>query len=243
MSSPLKSVIFAFVLCLVCSILLTAASTGLKERQGRNVNLDRQKNILKSVGLIDENRRYLALEIEKRFAENIRLLHVNEKGEIASKKKTDQRVLPIYVYEKSGAIESYIVPIDTRGLWGRILGYLAIQKDGSTISGFTVYKHAETPGLGGEIEKRWFQKNFVGKKIVNQDQEFVSVSIAKGAVKGQIPKDAQANYVDGISGATLTGKYLSAGLKDILQDYEPVSIRFRKDHVRTANSLTDRKKN
>jgi Na+-transporting NADH:ubiquinone oxidoreductase subunit C len=228
-------VIFAFTLCLVCSILLTAASTGLKERQGRNINIDRQKNILKSVGLIDENRRYAPKEIEKRFVENIRLLHVNKEGEISSKKRKGQRVLPIYVYEKSGAIESYIIPIDSRGLWGRILGYLAIQKDGSTISGFTVYKHAETPGLGGEIERSWFQKNFVGKKIVNQDHEFVSISIAKGAVKRQISEDAQANYVDGISGATLTGKYLSAGLKDILQDYEPVSIRFRKDHVREAN--------
>jgi Na+-transporting NADH:ubiquinone oxidoreductase subunit C len=243
MSSPLKSVTFAFILCLVCAILLTAASTGLKERQGRNINLDRQKNILKSVGLIDENRRYLPVEIEKRFAENIRLLHVNEKGEIASKKITDQRVLPIYVYEKSGAIESYIVPIDTRGLWGRILGYLAIQKDGSTISGFTVYKHAETPGLGGEIETRWFQKNFVGKKIINQNNEFVSVSIVKGAVKGQIPKKIRANYVDGISGATLTGRYLSAGIKDILQDYEPVSIRFRKGSVKALNSSADPKKN
>ena len=102
MSSPLKSVIFAITLCLVCSILLTAASIGLKERQGFNINTDRQKNILKSVGLIDENHRYVPEEIERRFTESIRLLHVTEDGEISSKKIIDQRVLPIYVYEKSG---------------------------------------------------------------------------------------------------------------------------------------------
>jgi Na+-transporting NADH:ubiquinone oxidoreductase subunit C len=112
------------------------------------------------------------------------------------------------------------------------MGYLAIESDGSTISGFTVYKHAETPGLGGEIEKDWFQKNFVGKKIVDQNGDFVSVSIAKGKVSDSIPKEQQANFVDGISGATLTGKYLSAGVKQILEDYEPVSIRFRKNRMK-----------
>jgi Na+-transporting NADH:ubiquinone oxidoreductase subunit C len=47
-----------------------------------------------------------------------------------------------------------------------------------------------------------------------------------------IPEPKRDNYVDGISGATLTGKYLSAGLKDILQDYEPVAIEFRQKNLR-----------
>jgi Na+-transporting NADH:ubiquinone oxidoreductase subunit C len=37
--------------------------------------------------------------------------------------------------------------------------------------------------------------------------------------------------VDGISGATLTGKFLSEGLKDILLDYEPVSVQFRQNRM------------
>ncbi len=226
---------FAVSLCAVCSILLTAASSGLKARQERNIDIDRQKNILKSVGLIDEDRRYRPEDIETRFTESIRLLHVDDEGRLSPEQAQDRGLLPIYVFEKSGSIESYIIPIESRGLWGRIFGYMAIEKDGSTISGFTVYKHAETPGLGGEIEKKWFQKNFVGKKIVNQDREFVSISIAKGVVKGKIPEDAAPNYVDGISGATLTGKYLSAGLKDTLESYEPVSIRFRQDRVRAVD--------
>jgi Na+-transporting NADH:ubiquinone oxidoreductase subunit C len=46
-----------------------------------------------------------------------------------------------------------------------------------------------------------------------------------------IPPQKQPNYVDGISGATLTGRYLSAGLREVLEDYEPVSIRFRKNLI------------
>jgi Na+-transporting NADH:ubiquinone oxidoreductase subunit C len=46
-----------------------------------------------------------------------------------------------------------------------------------------------------------------------------------------VPPEAQANYVDGISGATLTGQFLTAGLKTILRDYEPVSLQFRNNKV------------
>ena len=95
------------------------------------------------------------------------------------------------------------------------------------MAGFTVYKHSETPGLGGEIEKRWFQKNWIGKRIVDQAGEFVSVGIAKGKVEVTVPEQQRPHYVDGISGATLTGNYLTAGIREILEKYEPVSIKFR----------------
>jgi len=116
-------------------------------------------------------------------------------------------------------------------LWGRILGYMAIRKDGTTIAGFTVYKHSETPGLGGEIEKEWFQRNFTGKRIADQNGEFVSIAIAKGTVAQTVSKEKQHNWVDGISGATLTGKFLTASMKKNLLTYEPVAIRFRSNRI------------
>jgi Na+-transporting NADH:ubiquinone oxidoreductase subunit C len=152
---------------------------------------------------------------------------VDSKGTIVKKSQKAKKKLPVYIYMKNDRIESYILPIDSRGLWGRILGYLALKNDGSTIVGFTVYKHSETPGLGGEIEKRWFQKNFEGKKIVSRTGNFLSISIVKGGLMNTVPENRRINYVDGISGATLTGKYLSSGLKDILLEYEPVSLKFR----------------
>jgi Na+-transporting NADH:ubiquinone oxidoreductase subunit C len=108
---------------------------------------------------------------------------------------------------------------------------MAIENDGKTVAGFSVYSHNETPGLGGEIEKPWFQKNFVGKKIVDEKGNFVSVGIAKGHVADVIASDRQSNYVDGISGASLTGKFLTGGLKTVLTEYEPLSEQFRKGAV------------
>ena len=231
MSSRLKSILFAAALCLVCSIILTTASTGLRSFQEKNMRIDKHRNILRSVGLVEEGRKYAADTIKSMYAEYIVPRWVDRSGRLIEESKRGESDFPLYIYQKEGQIEAYIVPFNSRGLWGRIYGYLAIDNDGSTITGFTVYKHSETPGLGGEIEKAWFQKNWVGKKIVDRSGEFVSVSIVKGAVRDTVPPPEQSHYVDGISGATMTGKYLTAGLREILEHYEPVSIRFRRNLV------------
>ncbi|MCP4368246.1 MAG: FMN-binding protein [Deltaproteobacteria bacterium] len=241
MSDQLRSILFAAATCLVCTISLTAASTGLKGLQQKNIAMDRQKNILKSVGLIHDNVGYTHEEINKLYTDNIKYIWVDSQGSIINKDQKAPKKLPVYIYMKNDRIESYILPIDSMGLWGRILGYLALKNDGSTIAGFTVYKHSETPGLGGEIEKRWFQKNFEGKKIVNRKGNFLSISIAKGGIGDTVADDRRMNVVDGISGATLTGKYLSTGLRNILLEYEPVSLKFRtKKLLRLTTGQTSR---
>ncbi len=231
MNSSLKSIGFAAAMCVVCSILLTTASSGLQHFQQRNVLLDKKKNVLKSVGLVDEEADLSSAEIESLYALKIRPLWIDRTGSIVDEDRRQGDELPMYLYLQDDQIQAYILPIDSRGLWGRILGYLAIKPDGSTVAGFTVYKHSETPGLGGEIEKRWFQRNWVGKQITNRQGSLVSITVAKGAVADRVEKEKQIHYVDGISGATLTGKYLSGGVKKILDQYEPISIRFRQNQV------------
>ncbi|MDM8518192.1 FMN-binding protein, partial [Desulfobacterales bacterium HSG16] len=182
MSDQLKSIFFAAATAVICSLLLSGASVGLSGYKMRNIALDRQKNILLAAGLIHEDGSYLPENIEKIFSENIRTCKIDAAGRIISEKEGQPNQLPVSLYMKNGEVFAYIIPIDTQGLWGKIHGYLALEKDGSTIIGFTVYKHSETPGLGGEIEKAWFSKNFKGKKIVDRTGNFVSISIARGKV-------------------------------------------------------------
>lgn len=233
MSSSLRSLVFAVVTGLVCASLLTAAATGLRPFQEANMELDRQHNILGAVGLIDPASLPDPAAIQALYAEKIRPLWVDRSGRLLDKAGSPED-LPLYLCLEGQDLTAYVIPIDTRGLWGQIKGYLAVEKDGSTIAGFTVFKHAETPGLGGEIEKRWFQKNFAGKRIVNRAGQFVSVAVAKGKVGESVPADLRDHYVDGISGATLTGKYLSGGLKKVLGDYEPVAVQFRQNRYPQA---------
>lgn len=233
MSASIKSLLFALGLCVVCSLLLTAASSGLRPWQERNALADRHRNILAAAGVIQEGRGYSAGEIERLYRERIRPLRVDPAGNILEDPDPARSaaVLPIYLTVEGADIRGYIVPIESRGVWGPIHGYLALDRDGKTVKGFAVYRHSETPGLGGEIEKKWFRENWVGKKIATREGRFVSVGIAKGRAEGAVPEERRPHYVDGISGATLTGKYLSAGIRDTLSRYEPVSIKFRKNQL------------
>jgi Na+-transporting NADH:ubiquinone oxidoreductase subunit C len=231
MSNYVKSIFFAAVLSLVCGSLLTLASTGLKEYQLKNIELDKNINILTSVGLLVGKDAVTPETVERLYSENIQQIWIDADGNIISEQTKGKDDLPVYLFSQQGKIQAYIIPVHSRGLWGKISGYLAIKNDGATLSGFTVYSHQETPGLGGEIEKKWFQKNFEGKKIVDDQGNFVSVAIAKGSVKDRIPESRQKNFVDGISGASMTGNFLSAGLKQTLSQYEPFSEKFRKNDV------------
>ena len=120
MSDRLKSIIFALVLCTVISILLTAASTGLQRFQEKNVFLDRQKNILKSIGLIGEDREYSPDEIEQMYKQNIQAVWADPSGKIIENPVSGEQDLPVYLYTKGNTVKAYVIPINSRGLWGRI---------------------------------------------------------------------------------------------------------------------------
>jgi len=232
MSNHFKSIIFAAVMSIICSSLLTLASAGLKVYQLKNMALDRQKNILKSVGLVEEDQAPNPDTLAKRYAERIQQMWVDAQGRLVTAEQKGPNDLSVYLHVKDGAVQAYIIPVDSRGLWGRISGYLALENDGITVAGFTVYNHQETPGLGGEIEQNWFQKNFAGKKILDEKGNLVSVTIAKGAAADKIPQSRRQYYVDGISGASMTGKFLSEGIKQTLIEYEPLSKRFREKKLK-----------
>ncbi len=82
MSDSLKSLIFAGIMCLVCSVLLTTASTGLQHFQEKNIILDKQKNILKSVGLIQKGETYSPELIARMYLDNIKPIWVDSEGRL-----------------------------------------------------------------------------------------------------------------------------------------------------------------
>ena len=91
--------------------------------------------------------------------------------------KSVTKYLPLFYHSLKNV---YIFPISGKGLWSTLFGFLALDSDKNTVKGITFYKHKETPGLGGEVDKEWFQRNFIGKKIFNSDDNLVSVEVLKG---------------------------------------------------------------
>ena len=218
---------FAATVTIVCSVLLAGAATLLRPRQIENEELDKKKNILTSVNIRPaEGESFSRQEIQELYNKYIKGVVVDEQGIIVEGKtpdnidlKTDTGLYPLYEYVRDDQPQAYILPVSGKGLWSTIYGYLALDTDCSTIKGITFYKHGETPGLGGEISKDWFTANFVGKKIRDAEGNLVSIQVVKGKVR---EGDPQAYHeVDGISGATLTGRGVTNFLRSELKKYEP----------------------
>lgn len=102
-----------------------------------------------------------------------------------------------------------------QGLWGPIWGYIAINNDGSTIYGAYFSHQGETPGLGAEIEKPDFQNRFIDKCLF-KDGDYRPVTVVKA---GQHPIGNE-DYIDGISGGTITSKGVAAMLANCLAPYK-----------------------
>ncbi len=114
--------------------------------------------------------------------------------------KRKARYAAVYVLEKAdGTVDRVVLPVHGYGLWSTLYGFLAVEGDGNTILGLTFYEHAETPGLGGEVDNPKWKRQWPGKKIFESDGN-VGITVTKGGAA-----DAGSDYeIDGLSGATLT---------------------------------------
>jgi Na+-transporting NADH:ubiquinone oxidoreductase subunit C len=122
--------------------------------------------------------------------------------DIASIKRLEN-FAAIYTIEKDGNVETMVLPVHGYGLWSTLYGFVALDGDLETIVGFGFYSHAETPGLGGEVDNPAWKAQWVGKKLYDTKGE-LAIQVVKGK---SAPGDM--NSVDGLSGATLTSRGVS----------------------------------
>lgn len=227
--------LFAFAVCVTCSLALSIVSEGLKEKKDLNVALDVKKNILKAVRLQTPlPAKAQANEVLDIYAMKIKEKVVDAQGQIVEGKRPDdieegEALYPMYVYKEGGWTVAYCFPIVGKGLWSTIYGYFSLESDAITVRGVTFYKHGETPGLGAEIEKDWFQDNYKGKKIWDvKGNKLVPIKVVKGKVEHVVPKAEAPFNVDGISGATMTSKGITAMIDRWVRVYEPFFKKIRK---------------
>lgn len=222
--SNVYTIIYIIVLVVVVGAALAFTAMGLKPKQVENANADKMKQILASV-LITPEKDQIVTDFDKYITEQ---LVVNQQGEkvgddafsvnvAVQSKITDmaKRELPVYVCTLSQGDVKYILPLYGAGLWGPIWGYVSFNSDGSTIYGAYFAHEGETPGLGAEIEKPAFSSQFEGKQVF-KDGKFLPIEVVKGGVA---PADG-ADYVDGISGGTITSKGVGAMLSNCLEPYQ-----------------------
>lgn len=224
--STAKTIKVALALCIVCSVVVSTAAVMLKPAQDRNVAMDRKRNILAAAGMYEEG-----VDIDQQFEQiSARLVdlrtgqfsdsfEVDGFNQVRSAREPDmsealsadidtanlgriEHYAVVYLVGDESDPEIVILPVRGAGLWGPMLGFLALKEDLNTVAGLGFYDHKETPGLGGEIDNpRW--KGLWPDKSAYRDGE-VALTVIKGTADRSGPNIAY--QVDGLSGATLTGR-------------------------------------
>ncbi|MCM8531857.1 MAG: NADH:ubiquinone reductase (Na(+)-transporting) subunit C, partial [Lentisphaeraceae bacterium] len=147
----------------------------------------------------------------------LKLLDLENQIKKFSDEEADKRKYPIYAFYGSKAdfdakkATTFVIPVYGYGLWSNCYGVLALNSTGDTVENLVYYKHGETPGLGGEIEKDYFTDPFKGKKVFNAKGE-----VALKTTKGELNE----NTVPAVSGATFTMDGVDNMLKKFLTIYD-----------------------
>lgn len=226
-------ILFAIGLTVVFGGALSLASVGLKPLQDKQVEIDTKKKILGAVmdisAINDPN------EILKVYSEKVSSIVVDingneikndEKGNAIvaekvniqknSKFAPEERQYPVFMFSENGSsVDAYILPTFGAGLWDWISGYVALEKDLNTVMGVALDHKGETPGLGARITDASVQSRYIGKKIFDEKGSLVGVNMLKGEGNSGL----NDHQIDGMSGATITGKGVNAMLKSYLECY------------------------
>ncbi len=225
-NSNIYVILYASVMVILVAIGLAFTSQALKERQTNNENIDRMRQILRSLQVDVEADQ--AIDTYNSIIKDAYL--VDKSGEVVAGSEgtgvkdaaflaslptlTKSTEYPVYVAEIDGETK-YVLGMYGAGLWGPIWGYIALDKDADTIYGVDFSHASETPGLGAEIVHTPFRSQFENKHIY-RDGELRSIAVVK---RGK--DDSRRDYVDGISGGTLTSHGVQEMLSECLSLYEP----------------------
>ncbi len=195
MKSNLFTVIFAIVMGVVCSLVLTAVAQWITPRREANEKAERYRNVLEifniSVAEAAANQ-----DIIRTFEEKVTIV------------PNDRPNPDYYLYDQFIAI-----PAQGPGLWGPIEGLIGLAPDRVTITAVSFYKQEETPGLGGEIAGKDFTDRFINKKLFDTQGQPALELVRPGTSEG-------AYQLDAISGATMTSDKVQALITAAAQKFK-----------------------
>lgn len=223
------TLLVALSVCLVCAIVVSAAAVSLRPMQQQNVVEDMKRNILAAAGMLDRGRsvaeqfeiietRVVELasgqfadhidpdEFDQRKAaqEPASSRRLSSDADMAGIRRLEDYSLVYIVRGADDSIETLILPVRGYGLWSTMYGFLALEGDLNTVTGLGFYEHAETPGLGGEIDNPRWQQQWIGRKVFDGNSD-LALSVRRGVAErtNDFERD---HYIDGLSGATLTSR-------------------------------------
>ncbi|MDX1363817.1 Na(+)-translocating NADH-quinone reductase subunit C [Arenibacter latericius] len=241
------TVIFATVMVVIVGSVLAFLASSLSGKISENERLEKQQNILYAMG-VNENgddegsvnfisTSEVAAEFDKYIKEQLviqgdditkddKAYLIDLKKEESLAKAGEVRRLPLFVGEKDGK-EYYIIPMRGKGLWDAIWGFMSL--DANMVVQGVFFDHAgETPGLGANINQRYFMDDFIGESVLDNGR-YAGIEVAKGN-NDPTNERKDDNAVDALAGSTITGNGVTAMIRETLNLYKPYleTIRVKK---------------
>lgn len=222
-----RTIAVAVALCVVCSVIVSTAAVLLRPAQVANKSLDFKRNILLAANMLEDG-----VSVEEQFSVvDVKVIDlstgkytdaISGEGYDQIKAAKDSKLSDslsaemdiaglsrrekysmVYLVREQGKLTKVVLPIRGYGLWSTLKGFVALEADLNTVIGLGYYEHGETPGLGGEVDNPKWKGIWSGKKVYDAEGQ-VALTVIKGAVDSGAP--GSEYKVDGLSGATLTGK-------------------------------------
>ncbi len=238
------TILFAAGMVVVVGSLLAFMASGLSSRIKENERFEKQQNILYAMGVNDNEGEgsvtFVGTDVvEDQFSKYIKkqlvikgdsIIDNNEaylidmKKQLALYKKGETPELPLFLGEKDGQ-KYYIIPMYGKGLWDAIWGFIALD-DTMVVQGVFFDHKGETPGLGANINQRYFMDDFTGESIM-QDTRYKGIDVAKGN-NDPLNERKDDNKVDALAGATITGTGVAAMISE--------SVNLYKDYLQTISA-------
>ncbi|MDR1526967.1 MAG: NADH:ubiquinone reductase (Na(+)-transporting) subunit C [Dysgonamonadaceae bacterium] len=219
--------IYASVMVVLVALILAYVSDALHPQQAKNEAIDKMRQMLSSLNIVSGNKNAESL-YNATITDSYLINSEGDKVEgdafatdLAAEwqKPLAERSYPVFEASVAGD-KKYILSLRGAGLWGPIWGFISLDEDKKTVFGASFGHEGETPGLGAEIDKPAFAHAFSGKKIFDPEGRFTSIAIVKPG------KTAEGkDYVDGISGGTITSRGVDAMLYSSLEFYVPYLIK------------------
>jgi Na+-transporting NADH:ubiquinone oxidoreductase subunit C len=252
-----RTIGFAAAVCVVCAVLVSGAAVALRDRQAANVELDRKRNVLAVAGALSADEEVSREEVERRFRDfeivAIDLRTGRESPSFQTEGYDQQRALSdpaasrqappnaaqipripnvALAYRQvddTGKLNLIVLPIEGKGLWSTMYGFLALDGDLQTVRGLTYYQHGETPGLGGEVDNQRWKDLWPGRKAFDESWAPV-IEVTRGPAGSP---EVDPHRVDGLAGATLTSRGVTNMLRFWLGEngYGPYL-----DHIRSEGT-------
>ncbi len=219
--SPLRALLTALSVALVCALLVSLAAVSLRPRYQANLDAERISRLTAIVQALDTDQSKVTVSaIESRvvhldsgsYTDSLdpdvfdarkattnpdQSIALTPERDIAGIKRRANHAVVYLIRDNDNQPTVVILPVWGVGYQSALYGYLALAADAREILALKFYEQGETPGLGSRIQDPAWEALWPGKQAYDNNGK-IEIEIGGSGHKNNVSR------IDGITGATRT---------------------------------------